>query len=600
MTFSDIELLWFIWAVPVVLAVCFWGIRKRNRILARYAHAKGLSLIAPDTAVSRHWGKAAMLLVVLLLLVVSLTGPQYGYRWRETEQRGVDLIIALDCSRSMLAGDIRPTRLDRAKREIIDLLNLLEGDRVGLVAFSGTAFLQCPLTLDYSAFHLFLTALTPDYLPVGGTNIGMAIETALSGFNAAERSDKAIILITDGENTGEDPFKAAQAAADAKVRLFCVGVGATDGVPIPAAGGGFVKDSAGNIVLTRLDEESLKKMAALTHGGYVRSVAGNMDLETIYSKHIKKEMEAATLSQRKQKVMEDRYQWFLSLAVLILVLEFLVPRSKKKGAVTLAAILLFLSTALVPAAEGADAGDSMKAGESAYKAGEFDKAIKHFIDAQLEAPDRPEIYYDLGNAQYKAGQYDAALNNYKQALKSPDPQLRRKSHYNSGNTLFRLGKNEEAIRSYESALEMDPNDVEAKENLAFVKKAMEQPKPPPQSGDGSKESSTDSKNEEKKTGDKKEAEKSEEKKGEEPTESPQSSRQGDNKDTSSRGESDGSSDKQSETRKQTEAGRGESTSGGTPEEHVRQQAEKMLNRLEDKPGRALIPEYQKRKIEKDW
>lgn len=304
MTFSDMDMLWLIWAVPVLFLFCFWGLRKRNRILARYATARGLAAISPDTVASRRWIKAAMLLMVVVLGVISIAGPQYGYQWRQIEQKGVDLIIALDCSKSMLATDIQPTRLDRAKREVVDLLNLLQGDRVGLVAFSGTAFLQCPLTLDYAAFHLFLSTLTPDFLPVGGTDIGMAIETALSGFNTTDASDKAVILITDGESTGEDPLKAAKAAADAKVRLFCIGVGATDGVPIPTAGGGFAKDATGNIVLTRLDEATLKKVAVMTGGGYVRSVAGNMDLETIYTKHIRKEMEATTLSQQKKKSLK--------------------------------------------------------------------------------------------------------------------------------------------------------------------------------------------------------------------------------------------------------------------------------------------------------
>jgi Ca-activated chloride channel homolog len=591
MSFSDIDMLWLIWMVPILFLVCYWGLRKRNRILSRYATARGLAAISPDTLASRRWLKAAMLLMVVVLVVICLAGPQYGYQWREIEQKGVDLIVAIDCSKSMLATDIQPTRLDRAKREVVDLLNLLQGDRVGLVAFSGTAFLQCPLTLDYAAFHLFLSTLTPDYLPVGGTNIGMAIETALSGFNAADMSDKAIILITDGESTGDDPLKAAQAAADVKVRLFCIGVGASDGVPIPVAGGGFVKDAAGNIILTRLDEPTLKKMAVMTGGSYVRSVAGNMDLETIYTKHIRKEMEAATLSHQKKKILEDRYQWFLALAVLLLVLELVIPL-RKKGAGVVMAILLFTASA----AHAADPGELMKSGETAYNAGEYDKAITNFIDAQLEVPDRPEIYYNMGNAQYKAGKFDAALKNYQQALKSDDPALREKAHYNIGNTLFRLKQPEEAIKSYESALKLNSKDVEAEENLAFVKKAMEQPKPPPPKEDNSKKDQKDQKDEEKK----KEKQEKPSSPPEQDASEDQSGRETENKDAPQQDQPGEPATERPEKKPPAEAKPDGAAQQKAMDEQARQQAEKMLNRLEDKPGRALIPQYQKRRIEKDW
>ena len=230
----------------------------------------------------------------VLFTAVALAGPKYGYRWQEIRQQGVDIIIALDCSRSMTAADIQPTRLERAKREVFDLLAMLQGDRVGLVAFAGTAFLQCPLTLDYDAFNLFLNALSPDYLPVGGTDITGALATALDSFDPKSASDKAVILITDGENTGDgEPLKAAETLKEKKIKLFCIGVGGSDGVPIPEPAGGFKKDRSGQIVLSRLDENTLKKMAVVTGGTYVRSVAGDMDLDAIYTDEIRRTMEAA-------------------------------------------------------------------------------------------------------------------------------------------------------------------------------------------------------------------------------------------------------------------------------------------------------------------
>ena len=226
MSFSAINMLWLIWAVPVMLLVCLWGLRKRKAILSGYASEKGLFAISPHISAFRRWTKTVLLLVTILLMAVSLAGPQYGYSWKEIERRGVDLMLVLDCSRSMLAEDIRPNRLERAKREVLDLLGMLRGDRVGLVAFAGTAFLQCPLTLDYEGFHLFLDALNPGFLPVGGTDLAGAVSTATSAFNQEEATDKAIILITDGETTGEDPLAAARKAAEAGIKLFCIGVGA--------------------------------------------------------------------------------------------------------------------------------------------------------------------------------------------------------------------------------------------------------------------------------------------------------------------------------------------------------------------------------------
>ncbi len=249
MRFFDPQMLFAIWIAPLLGLVLIHGMLRRKRLLERFASAKGLLAIAPGAGPARRWIKGGLMLGVLVFLSLALAGPQYGFRWQEIEQRGVDLILALDCSRSMTATDIKPTRLDRAKREIYDLLNRLQGDRVGLVAFSGTAFLQCPLTLDYSGFHIFLDALTPDFLPVGGTDIPDALRTAQAAFDPKANTDKAVILITDGENTGtDDPVGGAQELQKAGIKLFCIGVGAEEGVPIPAPGGGFQKDSKGDII----------------------------------------------------------------------------------------------------------------------------------------------------------------------------------------------------------------------------------------------------------------------------------------------------------------------------------------------------------------
>jgi len=600
MTFFRTEMLFFIWAVPVLFLVIFYGMRRRREILHRFSSAHGLEVIAPDTVGIRRWVKGSLLMGTVLFTAVALAGPKYGYRWQEIRQQGVDIIIALDCSRSMTAADIQPTRLERAKREVFDLLAMLKGDRVGLVAFAGTAFLQCPLTLDYDAFNLFLNALSPDYLPVGGTDITGALATALDSFDVKSASDKAVILITDGENTGDgEPLKAAETLKKNKVKLFCIGVGSGDGVPIPEPTGGFKKDRSGQIVLSRLDENTLKKMAVVTDGTYVRSVAGDMDLDAIYTDEIRGKMEAQTVSSGRKQVWEDRFQWPLALAVLCLVAELVLPVTRKTMIVSLLAALMLVTQ------QPADANDT-RDGIAAYDKGDFEQALKHFTDAQLNAPDKPEILYNVADAYYKTGNFDAAAEHYKQVLETDDVQLKRNALYNLGNAEFRRGKAKEAIGHYEAALAIDPDDRQTKENLAFVKKVLEQQQQQ-QSGDGQKNRD---KNEQGQDNESKPRD------GQESS-SPDDQQQQQNQSRENKPEGDQEQqrpefgDEMDKNQEQQGVQSDETPTDGQPSAPPRsaqsgepagdpQQAERMLNRLQDQPGRALMPATGKRAVEKDW
>lgn len=331
MRFAHVHMLFLIWVVPVVFLICLYGMKKRKTILDAFCGSTGPASLSPMASSKRRWVKYTMLLVSLLLTAMALSGPQYGFKWQEIEQKGVDLFIAMDCSKSMLATDIQPTRLERAKREVFDLLSMLEGDRAGLVAFAGTAFVQCPLTLDYNAFNLFMTALGPEAIPLGGTDIAGAIHAALDGFSEKDDTEKAIILITDGESTGGNPLDAAEEAKKKGVKIFCIGVGRDEGVPVPDTDGGFKKDRQGKIILARMDEGSLKKIASVTGGDYVRSVAGDMDLDRIYTKNIRGGMEMKTLSSGKKKIWEDRFQWFLAPAMIFLMVGLGLPTAVKPG-----------------------------------------------------------------------------------------------------------------------------------------------------------------------------------------------------------------------------------------------------------------------------
>ncbi|MGB5514802.1 MAG: VWA domain-containing protein, partial [Thermoanaerobaculia bacterium] len=253
----------------------------------------------------------------------------------EVTREGVDIVVALDVSDSMLVEDAesagRLSRLERAKREIADLLDLLQGDRIGLVAFAGTAFLECPLTLDYGAAAIFLDTLDTDLIPVKGTDLAEAIRVSLRAFEGAGSTSQAVVLITDGEDHSGQALRAAQEAKVAGVRVFTIGIGRDEGAPIPAPGGGFRKNRRGEIVLSRLDETTLQKIALETGGRYVRSVTGDVDLEQIYSQGIKAVLEDQELGSKRRQRWEERYQWLVAIALFCLTLEPLIAPRRRRG-----------------------------------------------------------------------------------------------------------------------------------------------------------------------------------------------------------------------------------------------------------------------------
>lgn len=323
---------WLLALVPVLAVFLIWAFRARRRALERFAAPPLCDRLAASVNPATRLWKAVLLVGTVLLGAVALAQPRWGFEWREVKRKGVDVFVVLDVSKSMLAEDVRPNRLTQAKFAVEDLLNKLEGDRIGLIAFAGTAFVQCPLTIDYEAFRLTLKDADPRIIPRGGTAISAAIRTALEGFKAGEGRDRAIVLITDGEATEGDALAAADEAAKAGVHIYAIGVGTTEGELIPVREDGkameFLKDREGKVVKSRLDEETLKQLALKTGGIYVRSAGGDFGIDAIYDKGIaqlqRKEYEA-----RLQKNYFERFQWPLGMAFALLALEhFLTERRK--------------------------------------------------------------------------------------------------------------------------------------------------------------------------------------------------------------------------------------------------------------------------------
>ena len=327
--------LWLLWLVPLMAAFYVFTFRSGTLLLRRFASPELLTRLTTGVSRARQYLKAALVLLGLTATVLALAELKYGFVWEEVTRQGVDIVVALDVSDSMLVEDAesagRLSRLERAKREIADLLELLQGDRIGLVAFAGTAFLECPLTLDYGAASIFLDSLDTDLIPIKGTDLSEAIRVSVRAFEGSGSSSQAIILITDGEDHSGQALQAAQEAKVAGVRIFTIGIGRDEGAPIPGPGGGFRRDRRGEIVLSRLDETTLQKIALETGGRYVRSVTGDVDLEQIYSQGIKAVLEDEELGSKRRQRWEERFQWLVGVALLCLMLEPLISPRRRRG-----------------------------------------------------------------------------------------------------------------------------------------------------------------------------------------------------------------------------------------------------------------------------
>ena len=331
MKFGNLSFLYMFWIIPLMLGFFVYSYRKRERLLEKFCGKVLLEKLAPGIKKSRYILKKSLLIFGSVFLIFALIRPLWGFHWEEIKREGIDIIIAIDVSDSMLAEDIKPNRLERAKRKVSDLLRMLEGDRIGLVAFSGISFVFCPLTLDYGACQIFLDFLSPDLIPVKGTAIADAIIKSVQAFGSAKSRSKALILITDGEDQEGEVINAVSEAKKQGVKIFCIGIGNARGSPIPLKGsqGGFKKNPEGDIVISRLDESTLEKIALETDGSYVRSVAGDLDLEKIYREEIKEKTEKKVFKATREKVWEERFQWFVFAGLCFVVGEFFIREKRK-------------------------------------------------------------------------------------------------------------------------------------------------------------------------------------------------------------------------------------------------------------------------------
>ena len=330
-TFAHPRTLWLLaLLVPALILFLVWSWRRKQALIARFIHSRLVEQLLVGVSPARQKFRLGLLVLAVILLVLTLARPQWGFRWEEAKQRGLDILVAIDTSRSMLAEDLKPNRLERAKLAALDLLQLSKSDRLGLVAFAGSAFLQCPLTLDEDAFSQSVNALQIGIIPQGGTALGETIDTCLRAFKEEGDNHKVIVLITDGEDQEEDAVKAAQRAQKDGVRIFTLGVGSTDGELLRTTGPNqkpeFIRDAAGNIVKSRLNERLLQEIAGAADGFYL-SLQNTKTIQMLYDRGLAP-LPRKELTDKLVRRSHDRFQIPLLLALLCLVLEIFFPERK--------------------------------------------------------------------------------------------------------------------------------------------------------------------------------------------------------------------------------------------------------------------------------
>jgi Ca-activated chloride channel family protein len=507
-TMNFAEPIWLLAGLIACMALAWawrrYDIRQRASLAAFASPRLHEQLTASVSVAGRNW-KRGMFLASLACLFVALARPQAGFRWEEVKRRGIEVIFAVDTSRSMLTPDVKPDRLTRAKLAVDDFVSRLDGDGIGLIAFAGNAFLQCPITLDYDAFHESLADLDTATIPRGGTDISSAIGEAMTALQDRPNNDKILVILTDGEDLEGNALTAAREAAKTGLKIYTVGVGTPNGDLIPLSedqGGAFIKDEAGQFVNSRLDEAGLKAIAEAAHGLYTPLGAQGQGLDLLYRRALAP-LSRHDLASRRQKIFTERFQWPLAAAMAFLLTSVSIgtrrrrPRKQSEPPVQSAfpvhvasrsAVVLGL-LCLVPLQQ---AKASPTTAEKAYLKGDFATAQREYAAAAQSDGENPGLQFNTGTAAYRAGQFPQAAEAFQKALKSEptaDPKrlaAQESDYYDLGNTLYRTGQKTaqlkpdqtiqdwgQAVKAYDASLQLQPTDIDAKFNRDFVQKKLD-------------------------------------------------------------------------------------------------------------------------------
>jgi Ca-activated chloride channel family protein len=505
--FGFFEPVWLAVGALAVLAVILLelGARRRRRQAVNLFAAEHLVPgLTASVSGGRRLLKRVLLVGAVALVFIALARPHMFYQWSEETRSGLDVLLAVDCSKSMLTEDAQPNRIERAKLAVEDFADRLPDNRLGLIAFAGDAFLECPLTLDHEAFLEAVRDLDTDTIPRPGTDIAAAIDQAADALRSQPNNLKFLILVTDGEDLEGRALDSARAAAKEGVKIYTVGVGTPEGGLIPqrddSGGVSFLRDSNDENVHSRLDEATLKQIAQITGGAYEPLGQRGEGLQDIYDRYIAT-LPKQNIEERREKIRWEQYEWPLGLAIILLVVEFLIRertrlpvtpaieplrRGRRAAPELTAAARLLLLAALWGMAPGLGRAASQAAiAERDYQAGQYSDAAQKYGEATETQPDRHDLQYDEGDAAYRAGEYTEAEEAFRKALQTPNLNLQENSYYNLGNTQFKHGEAmqkvdqqrtrelwENALHSYESALKLK-DAADTRHNYEVVKRKLE-------------------------------------------------------------------------------------------------------------------------------
>ncbi|MCK4698893.1 MAG: VWA domain-containing protein [Bacteroidales bacterium] len=329
--FENIEFIYLLVLIPVLLVVFIIGRKIRKRSLKRFGDPDILNQLMPFLSVNRPVVKFLFVLFALVFIILGMARPQFGSKLEEIKRKGIEIVIALDVSNSMLAEDIQPNRLEKAKQAISRLVEKLADDKIGLIVFAGDAYVQIPITNDYASAKMFLSSINTQIVPKQGTSIGSAIDLGINSFSPDNKASKALIIITDGEDHEDDAVSMAKEAAEKGIIIHVIGVGTPDGTPIPVYSGGqrlFRKDREGNTVITKLNEKILREITSAGNGSYIRATNSRLGLNMLFDQI--SAMEKQEMDIRKYSEYDEKFQYMIGLALILIFLDFMLLERKNK------------------------------------------------------------------------------------------------------------------------------------------------------------------------------------------------------------------------------------------------------------------------------
>ncbi|MGB5007397.1 MAG: VWA domain-containing protein [Ferruginibacter sp.] len=480
--FQHIEYFILLAAIPLLLVLYFFVLNWKKRTIKKIGNENLVREMIQNYSPRRFALKFVLILAAFALAVFALANLRSPKGVEQVNRNGIDVMIAIDVSKSMLAQDIKPDRLERAKQALGKLIDKLSNDRVGIVVFAGRAYLQMPLTGDHGAAKMYLAAASTDIVPTQGTVIADALKMCYTSFNSKEKKYKAVILISDGEDHDEGALKIAEQMAEEGIVINTVGIGSPQGSNIiDELTNQVKKDINGNTVITRLNEEVLQKIAAKGNGTY-QLFTNTDDLVNRLDEQLGS-MDQRTVTEDSLVNYKYFFPYFLMLALLLLVVEMLVSERRRPGSLQLLVrrgsmnkVTVFLIAAcLLPVTSFAQPDKFLvKKGNEAYEKKEYDNAIKNYQQATGINPANPAAQFNLGNALYKNQKSEEALQAYENALSNTTSNTdKAKAFYNKGVVLQHNKKLPECIDAYKNALKLDPSDEDARQNL---QKALQQQK----------------------------------------------------------------------------------------------------------------------------